>query len=213
MLVLLGFAERRAVNKKACKCLSLETENTPCQTGRYREENSLYAVGKVNAILSSSQKQAQFFPSFQVPESHQPASTTSLDITKNGVQFHSSGMASIHCFLGTLSNVWWKVRGPSISGLFSVTSIPGSGCHSDLSGEEETRLRSSTRFGHHTRDPHMENLHFLYPNPLKAERSGHGAPAECLVPQGEFEPRMYSREIFRSNWKMRGINWGETGHF
>ncbi|XP_020642754.3 meiosis initiator protein [Pogona vitticeps] len=85
-------SDRRAVNKKACKCLALETENIPCQAGRYSEENSLYAVGKVNSILSSSQKQSPFFPNFQVPvpESYQPASTTSLDVTPNGVQFHTT---------------------------------------------------------------------------------------------------------------------------
>lgn len=83
-------SERRSAIKKASKCLSLETEDTPCPTGRYREENGLHAVGKANSILPSSQKQAQFFPGFQVPESHQPASTTSLEIARNGVQLHTS---------------------------------------------------------------------------------------------------------------------------
>ncbi|KAJ7303890.1 hypothetical protein JRQ81_011399 [Phrynocephalus forsythii] len=84
-------SERRPVNKKACKCLDLESEeNIPCQDGRYREENGSYAVGKVNSILPSSQKQSPFFH-VPVPASYKPASTTPLDVTKNGTQFPITG--------------------------------------------------------------------------------------------------------------------------
>ncbi|XP_061452784.1 meiosis initiator protein isoform X2 [Rhineura floridana] len=77
-------SEQRGVSKKVCKCLALETGKGPSQADTCREE-SLSAVQDVSSILSSSQKQSTFFPSFQVPvaESYQPASTTFLDITKD----------------------------------------------------------------------------------------------------------------------------------
>ncbi|XP_033014320.1 basic helix-loop-helix and HMG box domain-containing protein 1 isoform X1 [Lacerta agilis] len=77
-------SERRGVGKKVCKCLALETGKGTSQADMGREE-SVSAVEEVSALLSSSQKQSPFFPSFQVPgsEYYRPASAPFLDITKD----------------------------------------------------------------------------------------------------------------------------------
>ncbi|KAJ6663745.1 hypothetical protein lerEdw1_009824 [Lerista edwardsae] len=77
-------AERRGVNKKACKCLSLETGQGPSQTDTYRGE-TLMVAGDASSVLLTSQKQLPCFSSFQVPvpESYPPGSATFLDIAKD----------------------------------------------------------------------------------------------------------------------------------
>uniref|UniRef100_A0A670ILJ1 HMG box domain-containing protein n=1 Tax=Podarcis muralis TaxID=64176 RepID=A0A670ILJ1_PODMU len=77
-------SERRGASKKACKCLALETGKGSSHSDMRREE-SMSAVEEVSALLSSSQKQSPFFPSFQVPvsEYYRPASAPFLDITKD----------------------------------------------------------------------------------------------------------------------------------
>nr|XP_034973373.1 basic helix-loop-helix and HMG box domain-containing protein 1 [Zootoca vivipara] len=72
-------SERRGVSKKVCKCLALETEKGPSQADMCREE-SVSAVEEVSALLSSSQKQSEYY---------RPASAPFLDITKDWNLGHS----------------------------------------------------------------------------------------------------------------------------